>query len=187
MNTLTDITILVSSCDLYEDAWMPFFKLLKMHWKDCPHPMALITEEKEYDCDFMDVKSIKTGKNISWTERIRYALDQVDTEFVLFFLEDFFLHKDVDVIAFDRALEIIRSQKDVGMIHFTPVEKNMPIIEENNLEEAFYDLPIRKRTLRTRVAVTLFRKEYFLRLLYKDESPWKYERESHIRSMFAGY
>ena len=26
-----------------------------------------------------------------------------------------------------------------------------------------------------------------MKLLYEDETPWQYERESHIRSMFAGY
>ena len=35
--------------------------------------------------------------------------------------------------------------------------------------------------------VSLWRKEYFLRLLYGDENPWEYEKNSNIRSRFAGY
>ena len=59
-----DITILVNSCDLYEDAWYPFFKLLQIQWKDCPYDVVLHTETKVYDCDFMDVRTICTGKEM---------------------------------------------------------------------------------------------------------------------------
>lgn len=181
-----DVTILVNSCDFYEDAWYPFFKLLEIHWKDCPYSIVLNTENKEYNCDFMSVRTIKTGNDISWTARLRKALNSIDSEFVLFFLEDFFLTDDVNVLAFNKALEIIKNDKNVGMVHFTPCERDMPV-PQNDIENCFYELPVRKRTLRTRVAVTLFRKEYFLRLLFEDENPWQYERESHYRSMFAGY
>lgn len=181
-----EVTILVNSCDLYEDTWYPFFSLLKMHWPDCPYRIVLNTETKKYDCPFMNVETINSGSDLSWTARLRYALNQIDSEFVLFFLEDFFILEPVRLEVFDKALNIIRENKDVGLVHFTPTEKEMPE-PKNDLDNCFYELPVRKHTLRTRVAVSLFRKEYFLRLLYKDENPWQYERESHIRSMFAGY
>lgn len=181
-----EVTILVNSCDLYEDTWYPFFKLLQIQWPDCPYRIVLNTETKKYDCPFMNVETINSGNGLSWTARLRYALNQIDSEFVLFFLEDFFLLKPVRTEAFNKALNIIKQNKDVGLIHYTPTEKEMPT-PKNDLENCFYELPVRKRTLRTRVAVSLFRKDYFLKLLYGDENPWQYERESHIRSMFAGY
>lgn len=181
-----DVTILVNSCDLYEDTWYPFFKLLHMQWPDCPYRMVLNTETKKYDCPFLNVETVNSGTELSWTARLRYTLNQIDSEFVLFFLEDFFLLEPVRTEAFAKALDIIKQNKDVGLVHFTPTEKEMPEAK-NDLENCFYELPVRKRTLRTRVAVSLFRKDYFLKLLYGDENPWQYERESHIRSMVAGY
>lgn len=181
-----DVTILVNSCDLYEDTWYPFFKLLQIQWPDCPYRIVLNTETKKYNCPFMNVETINSGTDLSWTARLKYALNKIDSEFVLFFLEDFFLLKPVRTEAFNEALNIIKQNKDVGLIHYTPTEKDMPE-PKNDLENCFYELPVRKRTLRTRVAVSLFRKDYFLKLLYCDENPWQYERESHIRSMFAGY
>ncbi len=181
-----DVTILVNSCDLYEDSWYPFFKLLQIQWPDCPYRVVLNTETKQYDCPFMNVETINTGTDLSWTGRLHYVLNQIDSEYVLFFLEDFFLQLPVKTEAFEKALDIIKNDKEVGLVHFTPVEKEMPI-PQNDLENCFYELPKRKRTLRTRVAVSLFRKEYFLKLLYGDENPWQYERESHFRSLFAGY
>lgn len=181
-----DVTILVNSCDLYEDAWNPFFKLLQIQWPDCPYDAVLNTENKTYNCEFMNVKTIQTGNEASWTARLRSALNQIDSEYVLFFLEDFFLLDKVRTEVFDKALDIIKSDEKVGLVHFTPTEISMPK-PKSDLNNCFYELPVRKRTLRTRVAVSLFRKDYFLRLLYRDENPWQYERESHIRSMFAGY
>lgn len=181
-----DVTILVNSCDLYEDTWYPFFKLLQIQWPDCPYRMVLNTETKKYDCPFLNVETINSGTGLSWTARLKYVLNKIDTEFVLFFLEDFFLLEPVRLEGFEKALKIICENNDVGLVHFTPTEKEMPV-PQNDLENCFYELPIRKRTLRTRVAVSLFRKDYFLKLLYADENPWQYERESHIRSMFAGY
>ena len=32
MNNKNDVTILVNSCDKYEDAWEPFFKLFSIQW-----------------------------------------------------------------------------------------------------------------------------------------------------------
>lgn len=182
----SDVTVLVNSCDLYEDTWYPFFKLLQIQWPDCPYRIVLNTETKKYNCPFMNVETINSGNGLSWTARLKYVLNKIDSKYVLFFLEDFFLQKEVEKDAFSKALSIIEQNDDVGLIHFTPVEKQMPV-PENDLENCFYELPVRKRTLRTRVAVSLFRKDYFLKLLYKDENPWQYERESHIRSMFAGY
>ena len=180
------ITILVNSCDLYEDAWYPFFYLLRKHWPACNYNIVLNTETKQYHDDYFNIKTINTGTELSWTARLRYVLNKIDTEYVLFFLEDFFLITDVKQEAFDKAVELISNNKDIGLIHFTPSEKTMPV-PKYDLDNCFYELPVKKRTLRTRVAVSLFRKDYFLKLLYGDENPWQYERESHIRSMFAGY
>ncbi len=181
-----DVTILVNSCDLYEDTWYPFFKLLQKQWPDCPYRIILNTETKQYNCPFLNVETINSGKDLSWTARLRYVLNKIDSEFVLFFLEDFFLLSEVRTESFYKALDIIKNNSDVGLVHFTPVEKDTPA-PQNDLDNCFYELPVKKRTLRTRVAISLFRKDYFLKLLYGDENPWQYERESHIRSMFAGY
>lgn len=121
-----DVTIFISSCDLYEDAWMPVIALLKKQWPECKYPIVLGTEEKLFDSPLENVQTICAGKNISWTERVRRCLSKIDTEYVLFMLEDYFLFDKVKVEGFEKALDIIRNDKTVGMIHFVPMELNMP-------------------------------------------------------------
>ena len=77
MDKRNDITILVNSCDLYEDAWYPFFYLLRKHWPACNYNTVLNTETKQYHDDYFDVKTINTGTELSWTARIRYVLNRI--------------------------------------------------------------------------------------------------------------
>ena len=48
-----EVTILVNSCDLYEDTWYPFFKLLQLQWPECPYKVVL----KIYFCMVEQIKS----------------------------------------------------------------------------------------------------------------------------------
>ena len=60
-----DVTFLISSCDKYEDAWHPFFKLLHVHGGAINYPIVLNTETKSYSSDFFDVRVINTpAKNV---------------------------------------------------------------------------------------------------------------------------
>ena len=86
MEFKNDVTILVNSCDKYEDAWEPFFRLFHMQWPDCPYKIILNTESKTFLCDYISVETIHTCECNTWTERVKKALSKIDTEFVLFFL-----------------------------------------------------------------------------------------------------
>lgn len=178
------ITIVVASCDLYEDAWMPFFRLIEKHWSECTYNKVLITEEKEFQCDFMKVKSEKTGKDMSWTERVKSTLSKIESEYIFFFLEDFFLMQKVNQEAVDSAIALMDCNKNIGVINFYPgsSKENYTDICKPDFKKVSINQPYR-----TKVMVGLWRKEYFERLLYGKEDPWTYERESSIRSIFAGY
>ncbi len=185
-----DVTILVNSCDKYEDAWEPFFRLLKIHWPECgDYKIVLSTESKVYNCDFLDVKTINPPlslKNSSWSARLNNALEQIDTEYILFFLEDFFLLEKVQTDIFKKALEIIESDQEIGLITFKTTDLISMFSGKTDYEKCFYEV---RRNIpdRTNVLIGLWRKKYYLDLLYGEENPWEYERNSNIRSKFAGY
>lgn len=41
-------SLLINTCDNYEDTWIPFFSLLSNYWGECPYSIYLNTEEKIY-------------------------------------------------------------------------------------------------------------------------------------------
>ena len=81
-------TILVMSSDGYEDCWSPFFQLKDKYWKDCPYETYVATETK--DCKY--AKTLKHNYPIDqWTTRIREALKEIKTKYVLLMVDDFLL------------------------------------------------------------------------------------------------
>ncbi|MBQ6569864.1 MAG: hypothetical protein IJL87_06380 [Clostridia bacterium] len=175
-NTKNDITILVSSCDLYEDAWEPFFRLLKIQWPECPYKIVLNTEVKEYRCDFLNVRTFKGGKDTPWSKRLKNCLKTVDTDYVLFFLEDQFLREPVNTEWWDKTAEYIRNNPNVGVIFPRHTGK-----QTQNIDEDFF--PRSKVTENMQIVgmAALYNKNYFIKLLRDHESAWEFEQYASIR------
>lgn len=186
MEPINNVTILVNSCDKYEDAWEPFFRLLKIQWPECEkYRIVLNTETKVYNCDFLNVETFNSG-SVSWSYRLKEVLDKIDTEYVLFFLEDFFLLEKVQTDIFERAVKLLDVDKSVGLITFNKRRYGSTFPDKPDYENCFHEVS-KKVHNRTNVLVSLWRKEYFKKLIYDEENPWEYEKNSNIRSKFAGY
>ena len=89
------LTILVNSCDAYEDLWMPCFTLLKRYWPDPDTAIVLNTETKQYRMDGLHIDCANFPEGDSYGARIRNALKHIHTEYVLLMLDDFFLRQMV--------------------------------------------------------------------------------------------
>lgn len=107
------VSLLVVSCDAYQDLWDPFTRLLAMRWPDCPFPVYLGSNHAR--CDAPNVTSITIGEDRSWTEGVGRMLDQIGGTHVLMLLEDFLLTHPVDT---RRVLELTRvaQERDVGCL-----------------------------------------------------------------------
>ncbi len=169
------IAILVNSCDLYEDAWDPFFELFKIQWPDCPYKIYLNTEEKNYTCRSLNVKTILTGKNVLWTKRIKKALDEIDADYILFMLEDFFLLEQVNKEKFEIVLSEMHKQSDVGFVFFSP--RGVKYDMEYKDGTIFTDVS-KYADYRVNACLGLWKKEFLLQMLYLDGSPWEFEHNA---------
>lgn len=177
-----NITIIVSSCDRFKDAWEPFFCLLDKYWKNHPCKVLLNSEKITYSGCYPYVKTVLNTHNESWTERIRNTVREADTEYVLFFLEDYFIWDYVNEDIFDSALKIMQTDDKTGAVIFHGVSRDSKYNTRFDTDEVFVE---QKNSIisRAHVCVTLFRKDYFLKLLCANENPWRYERESYARSV----
>lgn len=109
-----DCTVIINTCDAYEEAWEPFFFLFNRYWKDCPFEVCINTETKKYD---------KNGERTvnatgSWTKRLERVLEQIDTPFVLCCLEDFYLQYDVRTDKIMKCLDVMKAEDSIGCIYF---------------------------------------------------------------------
>jgi hypothetical protein len=95
------LDILIMSCDSYDDCWEPFSILYNKYFPN-NYKTYIVTETKT--CPYFDTIK-KTG---AWTKRLREALQELDSEYVLLMLEDYFIHSKVDIKRIEQCLNDIK-------------------------------------------------------------------------------
>jgi hypothetical protein len=98
------IPILVVSCDKYSDLWKPFFTIFRKRWSDCPYKVYLGTNHLKYEDH--DVTSICVGDDVDWASNLHRMLDQLNSDRVIMFLEDFLLIREVDTEEVQKMVKI---------------------------------------------------------------------------------
>lgn len=157
-------SVLVLSCDAYEDTWDIFFNLKKKYWADCPYPTYLMTEFKGYN----RCKTIKTTGE--WTKRLREALEKIETKYVLLTLDDFFIRNYVDQL---RIAEVLENFRDDSAAYNFEYRGRLPV------EVGHRNLGFRLRKKGTMYfnscQPSLHDREKLLERLQKDQNPWEWE------------
>lgn len=89
------MTMLILSCGDFSDLWSGHIKQLNIHWPD--HGMrTIIVTDKETALSFPGVEILPVCTAPEWTDRLRTALEIVDTEYIFVTLDDYYLIHDVD-------------------------------------------------------------------------------------------
>ena len=107
-------TLLVMSCDKYASAWFPYFELLKKYWPQHPTRIILSTETKNYHHDGLDIQMSNCLPGTQWSDRLLLALELVQTKYLVFSLEDFFLQSPVDHDAILRCFHFMETNADIA-------------------------------------------------------------------------
>lgn len=83
------VTIVIPSCDAYQDAWEPFFHCFNRSWPDCPFEKVIITNY--LDSPDPKTRAIKIGKDKGYCDNLKLALQQVHTEHIIIWVDDLLL------------------------------------------------------------------------------------------------
>ena len=170
-----DVTVLVSSCDKYEDAWEPFFRLFHIMGGDVFPKIVLNTESKHFDPAYLNVQTINAPGKLTWSQRIYHVLEQIDTDFVFHVLEDFFIQQPFNNEYFSKVMAYMRANPDVGAMHLTPNGRFPKDAKEMFLERNFDKLNIT-------VTCVVWRRDFLMKLLRMHENIWQFEWYSTIRA-----
>lgn len=193
LNRDFDCTILVNSCDKYEDLWYPFFELLRVNWPDCPYDIVLNTESKTYthpkkiendSNDEIGVKEIrsfslyKEGENVPWSKRLLDILSRINSEYILFMLDDFFIHSTVDQKRVEECLFWMEENKNICNFCLYPTAG--PNI--HSVKYAGFERRTKEAPFLVSCQVAIWRKSMLIELLRKYESPWQFEENGSQRA-----
>ena len=173
---MNDITILVNSCDAYSDLWLPFFTLLKKYWPGEIPPIILNTETKDFCLDGLNIRCVHCPNNPKgyYGKRLKYALRQIDSKYVLCLLDDFFLRREVDIKMIDQLLQYMEENENISCFNFENVLHGKP--SERYL--GFISLPPIAQ-FRLNLQAAIWRKADF-ESYWKDRvDPWTWESVSN--------
>lgn len=168
-------SVLVASCEKYSDLWTPFFKLFLKYWSDCPFFVYLISNEKQFL--YQKVQNIQVGPDKSWSDSMQVALRSLKSEYIIMFLDDFFLRKPVKTELILTLLKILM-EIDGKMLRLVP--RPGPDIRIKD----FHEIGLIERGAPWRIStqIAIWRRDFLMEILRGGESIWEFEVRGSERS-----
>jgi len=172
---MNDTSILVLSCDAYEDLWEPFFTLKSRYW-NCDYKTYIATETKL--CEY--AIALRHNYPISqWTTRIRKSLEEIPTKYVIVMCDDFFIRKKVRTDIIENC--IYEMKDDIACFSFE--QEYAPTLLSKFF--GFRLKPQNSEYLNTCQA-TLWDREKLIERLQDEQNPWEWE-EAKVNSPYKHF
>lgn len=173
MNIDNRITVIINTCDAYQDVLRLFLCALNEYWKDCNFRIIINTESAQYD--FNDPKIhvanyIKHNGIDKWGDRLRRVLESVDSEFVLVLYDDFVLEGRVDSEGINKAIELLSSEREASVVYL--INTALPV--EDKEDKLFLQIK-NKSDFIINSAPSIWRKKDLMRYTGSNDNPWAWE------------
>ena len=172
----SSVAVVVSSCDTFFDTWRPFVFFFRKHWGDCPFPVYLILNRLKVRSSV--VQPIAVGPDRAWASNMVTALESISQPYLLYFQDDYFLNGPVNksLLAEDFAYAF---DHDAASFCFQARGQLEPNFQP--LNDRFGVVPPESDG-RTRLQVTLWKKEVFRAALRPGETAWDMEARGSERT-----
>ena len=168
-----DVALVVSSCDQYSLLLKYFFLQLKKYFPIFDGEIYT-TASGDYSYEGYNITGIdQRYSQLSFSTRLILLLKIIKSKYVLFFLDDFLLYSPVNNVIIDDGIKILEKDKGVGMIvlHDSSSYKNVC----NNKYNEFFHIKKRISPYKCTTQVSLWDRQFLLKILRKGESPWDFE------------
>jgi hypothetical protein len=167
-------SVIVMSCDAYCDLWRPFFTLFWRYWPDCPFPVYLGTNHLTYHDP--RVTPLPAG-DYEWSKRLRLCLEQIDDDYVLLLLEDYFLKTSVSSARIIEHLELLHELGGSVLRLYPLPGPDLEVPGQSGIGRIH-----RLAAYRISTQAAIWSRGELLRMLRDNESIWEFERSGTERS-----
>lgn len=171
-----DVAFVIASCDKYSILWPSFFKCLDKYWSDCPFDIFLVTND--LDISWHNIKVLKTGIDNSYSDNLLIALNQVEHDWIILWLDDYFLSENVEN---ERLLEMLNHVQLNGG-GYLKLATDMPMAYKSDLGDEVGPLP-KNIKYRSAIGAAFYRKDILVRLLIPQQSAWDPDRSELSNKM----
>jgi hypothetical protein len=185
-------SIFINSCDSFEDCWFPFFKLFSKYWPDYKGIIYLNTEYKSFSYDGLNIvctkvceaNNVPKNKRATWSQCLKWALEQIDTDIILYMQEDYFLKDFVKNSIVINFVSLMHENSEISCIHLT----DQAVIAESKLSK-YKNLHIIKRKQRYRIScqAALWKKDVLSSYIRTYENAWQFEEFGSKRAAISDH
>jgi hypothetical protein len=175
-------SIVVVTSDNYSSLLDGFFHYLKKNWPNNPFEIFLSLESQEYKND-MNL-NIVYNHTSDWSKRLHQTLKNVQTKFVILFLDDYWILKKVDQEMLTKILDYTL-KNDLSYISYSRNLLNSPhklnsVLNKDDI--FFYSVDNSLDDTKYLVSAEyIYNKNMLMNLLRKNESAWEFENNASYR------
>ena len=173
MNLNDNSTLLVMSCDKYQTAWLPYFSLIKKFWPEHPSRIMLATDTFSYSDDDLQIECMLSSPGDTWSMRLKRCLEKMETDYLFFSLEDFFVQAPVKQNRIDECFTYMEKHPDVAVCRLKTSTNPDQVLGEEIFPDFFIAGANVDYRLETQFA--LWRKDALLSFIDESEDPWEFE------------
>lgn len=163
---MKDTAIIVNSCDAFSDCWRPFIHSVRKYWNDCPWPVYIISNNNSISTP-EGISFIKIGEDKKFASNLKKAIEAIDSEYIIYLQEDYFLNKNVDQKSIEQHL-LYCKQNNVDYMRL-----GMPFIKGEPVECYSANKLTDKYALCLQAAI--WKRSTLRSLLFEGWSGWDFE------------
>lgn len=171
---MRDYSILVNTCDAYSDLWEPFLYLLWFNWEESKKKNIYFNTEtinKDTIAENVCFINKKYEKKDRWGGRLLHSLKNIDSDYVVVLMDDFFLRKKVSVEKLSIALEAMERDKHIACFYLIDTLNQD---KEDGLYSGYTEVP-KGKNYRLNSAPAIWRKASLIRYTEEKDNPWAWE------------
>jgi hypothetical protein len=123
LSILNNLSLMYVSCFTYNSVWHPFLKLRTKYIGDNEIKMFLCTDElKNFNINGNNLNILNYGKKSNFAingnlfDRYLYYLTNIESEYILYFYDDMFPGKQINLEQLDKILNIMKNNIDIKII-----------------------------------------------------------------------
>jgi hypothetical protein len=166
------LPILIISFDGFKSLWNPCVHRVK---KYAPFLDIYLMTTKDRP-SIEKVKVLPSEVDMDWSSNLRFALNQIDSEYLMLIMDDVFIDSEINE---QQVLELVGIMERKGIDYINLKSTPTKFIERKRSD--LVRLPV-NRMYRTAVVPTIWKKSTLLDLLRDGETAWQFEIRGSDRS-----
>lgn len=167
-----NVSVLIGSCDAYSPLWKNFDILFRRYWK-LQTKNILVSETLTFENDLY--RTILPGK-LEWGQRMLLGLDEIDTEYTVFLLDDYYLTESFTLEFIEEHIKILESYNAQKIM--MDIDYGAPVYSLEHLEEDLYKFKIESDYLNS-VQPSIWKTDYLKQVMKPHYSPWQFELDGN--------